>query len=205
MEDGAGTLKLLGGRLCLDLANTVDWHASDEPHEWLTDFSALVAWAAHAGALAEDEAKRVTRWAWGRPGEAQAFLARTIALREALYRLFTALAHGDPPSDTDLGVLNRELATVGARAGLVARGDGFSWEWQGEQDAPERLLWPILRDALDLLRSDDLDRVGQCEDDRCGWLFVDKSRNRSRRWCAMEDCGNRAKARRHYRRARAAS
>lgn len=205
MEYGAGTLKLLGGRLCLDLANTVDWHASDEPHEWLTDSGELIAWAAHAGALTGGEAEAVARRARRRPEEADVVLARTIALREALYRLFGAVAHGRPAREDDLAVLNRELVAVGRWAGLVARGEGFSWEWRGEGDAPERLLWPILRDALDLLRSEELGRVGQCEDDRCGWLFVDRSRNRSRRWCAMEDCGNRAKARRHYRRARAGS
>jgi len=65
------------------------------------------------------------------------------------------------------------------------------------------MLWPILRSGADLLASEDRERVGQCADDRgCGWLFFDASRNRSRRWCNMEDCGNRAKAKRHYARER---
>jgi predicted RNA-binding Zn ribbon-like protein len=68
------------------------------------------------------------------------------------------------------------------------------------------MLWPVARSAADLLTSaEELARVGQCADDRgCGWLFFDTSRNHSRRWCAMKDCGNRAKARRHYRRQRKA-
>jgi len=61
----------------------------------------------------------------------------------------------------------------------------------------------VVHDAAGLLTSEKLDRVEECADDRCGWLFLDVSRNRSRRWCAMEDCGNRAKARRHYKRKRA--
>jgi predicted RNA-binding Zn ribbon-like protein len=64
------------------------------------------------------------------------------------------------------------------------------------------MLWPVVRDAADLLTSKELNRVGRCADERCGWLFVDTSRNRSRRWCSMESCGNRAKARRHYRKSR---
>ena len=61
------------------------------------------------------------------------------------------------------------------------------------------MLWPVVQSAVDLMTSPELDRVGQCADDRgCGWLFVDTTKNRSRRWCDMRDCGNRAKARRHY-------
>ena len=66
---------------------------------------------------------------------------------------------------------------------------------------PLRIFWPIAHSAVDLLTSEDIDRVGQCGDDRgCGWLFFDTNRNHSRRWCRMEDCGNRAKAHRHYHR-----
>ena len=79
---------------------------------------------------------------------------------------------------------------------------GASVEFSGDEDALECMLCPVVRDAADLLTSRELERVGRCADERCGWLFVDTSRNRSRRWCSMESCGNRAKARRHYRKSR---
>jgi predicted RNA-binding Zn ribbon-like protein len=86
---------------------------------------------------------------------------------------------------------------------LVPGEDHFDWEWTGQEDRLDALLWPVGVSAAGLLASDDLNRVGECADDRgCGYLFFDTSRNRSRRWCEMRDCGNRAKARRHYRRIR---
>jgi len=76
-----------------------------------------------------------------------------------------------------------------------------AWRWEfvdGEE--LDSMLWPIVRDAAELLTSRDFDRVTECSGSDCTWLFADKSRNRSRRWCDMAECGNRSKARRFYRR-----
>ena len=98
----------------------------------------------------------------------------------------------------DLNERNKaELKRIGSEA------DSFTWEWTGDEAALDRMLWPVVGSAADLLTSEDLDRVGECQGDGCGWLFIDMSRNHSRRWCDMGDCGNRAKARRHYRRKKA--
>ena len=91
-----------------------------------------------------------------------------------------------------------------AKTVLKADGDGFAWRY----DSGDRLndvLWPVLWDAAALLTGDSLGKVGHCHNDICGWFFIDHSRNRSRRWCSMDSCGNRAKARRHYARNRAGS
>jgi predicted RNA-binding Zn ribbon-like protein len=203
MDEGqkhAGTLDLLGGRTSLDFANTADWHASDQPVEYLTSYAALVAWGRHVGILNDSQAEHLLAEAGHRPTEAAAVLERAVALREAIYRIFGAISAGLPPEDDDLTVLNAELARALAYSRIVPSGEGYAWDWAGSRDALDRVLWPVARDAADLLAAGDLDRVGQCSDDRCGWLFFDTSRNRSRRWCSMEDCGNRAKARRYYRR-----
>jgi len=85
---------------------------------------------------------------------------------------------------------------------LEPGGAGFSGSWPAA-DYLDRPLWPVARAAADLLQSEQLERVGECADDRgCGYLFLDTSRNHSRRWCSMESCGNRAKARSHDRRTR---
>jgi predicted RNA-binding Zn ribbon-like protein len=196
----AGTLKLLGGRLSLDFANTADWHATGHPIEFLTSYSELVAWSRHVSVLTESEAQHLLEEAVRRPAEASAVLARTIALREAVYRLFSAISHGLSPQADDLSTFNAELSTGLAQSRIVLTAEGFVWDWLGDQDALDQMLWPVVHDAAELLTSEKLHRVGQCVDDRCGWLFLDLSRNRSRRWCSMEACGNRAKARRHYRR-----
>ena len=191
------------GRLCLDFANTADWHASGQPVEFLTSYAELVGWGQHASILTEAEAQRLLEGAGRRPVEASAVLARAIALREALYWLLSALSHGLEPQAEDLAIFNAELSRVRAQSQIVLTAEGFSWGWLDDADALDRLLWPVVRDAAELLTSEELHRVGQCLDDRCGWLFLDLSRNHSRRWCSMKGCGNRAKARRHYRRSQA--
>ncbi len=199
----AGTLGLLGGRLSLDFTNTADWHASDHPAEFLTSYSDLVAWSQHVGILTEHRAQRLLKEAARHPVDASTVLERAIALREAIYRIFSAISHGHPPQAADLATFNAELSGALAQSRIVSTAEGFTWDWAGAEEAMDQMLWPVVHDAAGLLTSEELDRIGQCADDRCGWLFLDTSRNRSRRWCSMEACGNRAKARRHYKRQRA--
>ena len=195
-------LRLIGGELCLDFANTVDWHASEHPVDWLTTYEALLAWGQHAGILTESEVQQLALTASARPQEAAAALRRAIELREAIYRIFVATVRGEQSDPNDLAILKAALTEAMAHARLVQHENGFAWEWTDAESA-ERVRWAVARSAAELLTSDRLDRVRQCAFDRCGWLFVDNSRNRSRRWCVMEDCGNRAKARRYYRRQKA--
>ena len=199
----ADTLKRLGGRLSLAFANTADWHASDHPVEFLTSYSDLVAWSQHVGILTDHQAQRLLKKAAHRPEDATAVLERAIVLREAIYRIFSAISHGRPPQAADLATFNAELSRALAQSRIVSTTEGFAWDWAGTEGVLDRMLWPVLHDVAGLLTSAELDRVGQCADDRCGWLFLDTSRNRSRRWCSMEGCGNRAKVRRHYERKRA--
>jgi predicted RNA-binding Zn ribbon-like protein len=198
----ASTFKLLGGRLSLDFANTADWHASDQPVEFLTSYSDLVAWSQHVGILTDHQVQHLLKEAARRPVDATAVFERAIALREAIYQIFSAISHGRPPQADDLATFNAELSRALAQSRIVSTAEGFVWDWAGAEDALDWMLWPVVHGAAGLLTSEELDRVGQCADDRCGWLFLDTSRNRSRRWCSMEDCGNRAKARRHYERKR---
>jgi len=200
------TWKLLGGHLSLDFANTADWHASDRPEELLTSYAALVSWSRQAEVLTDKQAKRLLREAANRPDEALAVLKRAIALREAIYEIFAAVAHEQSPQATDLATLNSALSEALAHLQIAPTETGYGWQWAGKEDALDRPLWPIARSAADLLTSDEAQRVGQCADDRgCGWLFLDTSRNHTRRWCSIEDCGNRAKAHRHYERKRSSA
>ncbi len=201
---GAVALSLIGGRLCLDFANTVGSHAGEHPNEYLRSYRDLVAWSRHAGILTDAEERHLLEAAEGRPGEAGVVLERAVALREAIYRIFSAVAAGRVPDEADLETLNVALARALVHARIVPAGDGFAWAWRDEQGALDRMLWPVARSAADLLTDGELDRVRECANDTCGWLFLDLSRNRSRRWCDMRDCGNRIKARRHYQRRRAA-
>jgi predicted RNA-binding Zn ribbon-like protein len=202
IEASAANMELLGGRLSLDFANTVDWHASQQPIEFLTSYSELVAWSVHASILTQGQGEQLRQEAAAHPADAEAVLRRAISLREAIYRVFSATSHGLRPKESDLAVFNEELARLLAKSRLSWLEDDLGWQWAGQERALDRMLWAVVRDAADLLTSGELDRVGQCADHRCGWLFLDTSRNRSRRWCSMAYCGNRAKARRHYQRSK---
>jgi len=198
----AGTLPLRGERLCLDCANTASWHAGDHPVEWLTSYAALVAWGRHAGAVSDDEAARLLHEAAERPVEAAVVLARAIALREAIYHTFAATAAGRAPEASALATLNRALPVALAHAQIVPAADSFTWTWD-DAAALDRPLWPVARSAADLLTSGELSRVRECAGYPCGWLFVDLTKNHSRRWCDTQGCGNRARVRQHHARRRA--
>jgi len=115
--------------------------------------------------------------------------------RTTLHRLLRAEATGVGADPKDLAVLNRVLLRAGARRGLIPTVRGYGWGWLNEGTGTERSLWPIAFSAARLLEGADLGRLKSC--DGCGRLFLDGSRNRSRRWCDMQGCGNRAKVARH--------
>jgi predicted RNA-binding Zn ribbon-like protein len=192
----------LGGRLALDFVNT----AGDRVHDTREDletYGDLVNWSIQAAALSPDEAAHLRQAAAGKLQAAQQVRDRAVALREALYRIFSGLVAGSQPEPHDLEAVNQALAAALPKLALAPSADGFGWVWAGTPDALDRMLWPIVWDAGDLLVSDALSRVRQCPaPEGCGWIFLDKSKNRSRRWCSMETCGNVAKARRHYHRRR---
>jgi predicted RNA-binding Zn ribbon-like protein len=129
-------------------------------------------------------------------------LSRAIALREAIYGIFTSVFEERPATTADMAVLNRELANAMTHARIKQDDGDFVWTWQTESKALDRVLWSVVRSAADLLTSERKHRVTECASDDCTWLFIDLSRNHSRRWCDMNECGNRAKAKRFYERSR---
>jgi predicted RNA-binding Zn ribbon-like protein len=186
----------------LNFANIVGGRRPDHPREYLHTYGDLVAWSRHAGILNDDAAQRLVDEAERRPAEAAQILAQAQALREAIYRIFSAIAAGGTPLADDLVILNDALGNTLARLQVTPTPDGFIWSWRPDETALDSMLWPLVRSAGELLTSPELDRVRECDGDTCSWLFLDTSKNRSRRWCDMRDCGNRAKARRHYSRKR---
>jgi predicted RNA-binding Zn ribbon-like protein len=201
-ETNAAQQKLVGGRLCLDFINTVDWHASEHPEEYLTSYQELVAWSLHASILNETEGQQLLTEAALRPDEANTTLAAVIAFREALYRIFLATLTETAPGADDLALFNATRAHALAQSEIAAADQGFVWRWKVGKDALDWMLWPITLSAADVLLSPDLRQLKECPGPDCGWLFLDTSKNHTRRWCTMEGCGNRAKARSHYQRKR---
>ncbi len=197
--------ELTGGRLCLDFTNTVEDRPTDHPHELFNNYSDLVSWSRQAQVLADQEALQLLAGAERQPGEASSVLAQAIMLREAIYRIFQAVAEDAVPEKEDLVSLSIAIAEAIIHARIVPTAGGFTWEWIDTEVNLDRMLWPVVRSAEDLLFSDELDAVRVCASDTCNWLFMDTSKNHSRRWCDMKSCGNRAKARRFYSRKKGAS
>ena len=192
--------KLLGGALCLDFVNTVEWRGTPQPSERLADYGELLIWAEAAETIGRKARLRLEAAAKRHPEAAAAALAEAIALRETLADLFTA----DAPRPALLDRLNAWLARAPERRRVTASSQGYGWAAAQAGEDFVSPLWPVVWSAADLLVSGQAARVRACGDKRCAWLFLDASRGRRRRWCSMEGCGNRAKARRHYRRHRAA-
>lgn len=193
---------LSGGALCLDFVNTLSDRTA-EPDEHLRTYGDLLEFARQAGALSNTEVAELAAQAEADPDYGERTTARAVRTREALYRIFRAIADESVPRDEDLESFNSVLVEGLAQARLIREGNSYRWSWAGDCSCLERPLWQIAHSAADLLASGRLDRVRVCDSETCQWLFLDESRNRSRRWCDMATCGNRAKARRHYERARA--
>ncbi len=196
--------ELTGGHLCLDFVNTVDGRRSTRPKELLEDYHSLVSWGAQSGAIAARERPPLLSGAARRPADARKTLDRARALREALFAIFSDIAAGREPSPRTLQPLQDALPGTLGRLRLLPAKKAFAWVWADDARSLDRILWPVVRSAADLLTSGERDRLRQCAGDTCAWLFMDRSRNGTRRWCDMSICGNRSKARRHYRRIRAA-
>jgi predicted RNA-binding Zn ribbon-like protein len=194
--------ELDGGNPCLDFANTVSDRPAPLPRERLKSYGDLVAWGQQAGLVDRAEARHLLAEGERRPEEAAAVLRQARLLREALFRIVSAFAASRLPAEHDLHALNAALPGALAHLRLAPAGRGLTFSWARDPGALDSMLWPVVRSAAELLASEDLRAVRECAADTCGWLFLDRSKNQSRRWCDMKVCGNRSKARRHYARKR---
>jgi predicted RNA-binding Zn ribbon-like protein len=188
MSSGVYVFRFVAGALALDLINTVA-EREGEAADRLTSAADARRWAEAAGLVGKDAPRFAPR--------------DLVALREAreeLHAVFRAIALGDTPSKAAFSALNARLRHSAGMRSLAWRGDGAEWILDPKAPAIERVLTPVLESAAELLVSQDTVRLKRCEDETCGWLFVDRSSTGRRRWCRMDDCGNRAKAKRHYRR-----
>jgi predicted RNA-binding Zn ribbon-like protein len=186
--------------LCIDFVTSKQWAGGTPADDLFTSYPKLIEWCRHIGILTDEESKQQRSLSEKHNQGADAALEKAVQLRESVYRIFSACSHREAPSAQDIDLLNRELSIAMAHIRVSNPSGKFSWNW-AKQDAPlEWILWPVARSAAELLTSDRLQRVRQCSD--CRWLFMDSSRNASRRWCDMKICGNRAKARRYYARHR---
>lgn len=199
-RSGILDLEQVGGMVCIDFVNTIGWRGKALSNEWLKTPGDLFLWARRCDILSQDGFEKASLKA---ESEASENLLESVrGFREVLYRIFSATAAKQSPCDSDIDVLNDALPAALSRLKLRPAGMGERWSWHGDDVAIEEILLPVVRSAMELLTSPRIARLKECANEGCGWIFLDGSKNRSRRWCDMRDCGNRVKARRHYQRAR---
>jgi predicted RNA-binding Zn ribbon-like protein len=189
-------LQLVAGHPALDFTNTASWPPGGVRNDRFVDYAALVAWSLRARLIDPAQADLLSARSLARREEAGRVLHRSLELREAIHAVFAAHAAGTPVPRRALDRLNHHLAEALRHARISEQDGAFAWTWEAAPDALDRMLWPLARSAADLLTGDQLPRVRMCAGESCGWLFIDTSKNRTRRWCSMSDCGNRAKVRR---------
>ncbi|TWF75850.1 putative RNA-binding Zn ribbon-like protein [Pseudonocardia hierapolitana] len=186
MTDAPRELPIVGGNLALDFANTVDDPLGPTRHDHVATYPDLVRWSLRVDTLDEQRAEQLLRAAEHDPGAAEAALERAHELREVLGDVFGAVADGADDIAGRWSRLRPFAADAVAAAELDTRSGAYRWSWSGADD-PAVVLHPVATAATDLLVSAELGRVKRCA--RCPWLYVDRSKNRSRRWCDMADCG----------------
>jgi predicted RNA-binding Zn ribbon-like protein len=196
-ESRAGRLPLVGCDLALDFTNTSSGRGHPTHQEHLLTAEHVVAWARHAKVVAPADGEWVLAALNRDKGLASGLLDRAWGLREIIYSIGVEVAANRRAPPDIVNSLAHVHAACIAQAKLAPHGSGFVWSWVPQEAPIESLLGPIALSALTLLTQADLSRIKQCQGDHCGWLFLDTTKNKSRRWCEMEVCGNRAKQKRH--------
>jgi len=199
--------KLRGGVVCLDFVNTVGSRLNDCPSEYLRSYEDLLDWSRQAGLLAPEEKEGLSGQATLDPEGAREALSRALDLREEIHRVISAAIAGESQDESDLSALNGELSIALSHLRVMPADGAYTWGWDRSGDGGgarlDSPLWPVAQSAAELLTSPKLGRVKLCAGEGCGWVFLDESRNGSRRWCDSRDCGNRERVRRHLARKRA--
>ena len=192
------TLELVGGALSLDFANTINSRREPE-HDYLLTYSDLVDWAGKVEILSGQQLRNLKQREAEDATKAAKALEKARVAREIIYRIFSAIANHSKPKEDDLSAIARLYEAAISNGRHIKIEDHYEIAWKGDETF-DALLWPIVSSVENLLLSQELSRVKECPN--CGWLFLDTSKNQSRRWCSMNTCGARDKMRRYHSRSK---
>ena len=193
----------VGGAACLDFINTVSGRETAAAFDRLGAYGDVAEWARATGLIPSRAARDLKHAAKRAPDRAQDCFAQAIALRDALYRVGVGVVR-DAVAPPDLAALSDRLFPLIAASGFRTEGNGrISLTPQGTAPNLWMPLWFVAWSAFDVFTGDEHERLRQCDNSGCTWLFLDRSKNRSRRWCSMDQCGAIVKARVYRARRRA--
>ena len=200
---GPEPFKLHAEHPALELVNTLDMRFSGETIELIPTYRDLLRLCTQLKLMTAQQVGRLVRIVEERT--AQKVLASTVELREALAAVLYSRIDGSKLPDGQVEILERHFHAAALHRRLVAGDPHWDWSWAGVERNAEIPLWMLAQSAADLLVSSDAEFIKDCGDPTCRWLFLDTSKNHTRRWCDMKTCGNRMKARRHQARSQGAS
>ena len=187
--------ELIAGNPALDLVNTLDWRFRDgNPEELLETYSDLLRFCQQSTLLTASQSRRLVRM----PSDVHAtkLLAAVKELREAAAEVHYASLEGRNPTAASMKTLETRFKSAREHQRLRWSDSHLVWDWPNSTAIPEMPLWQLSLIAADLMTSDEFHKVRECGNPECRWLFLDTSKNHTRRWCDMKICGNRMKARR---------
>jgi predicted RNA-binding Zn ribbon-like protein len=191
----ARVFELIAGHPLLDLVNTLDWRFRDgNPEELLETYSDLLRFCQQSGLLTSSQSRRLLR----KPSDVHAtkLLAAVKDLREAAAEILYASLEGRDPTPVSMKTMETRFKSAREHQRLLWSDSHLVWDWPNSTTIPEMPLWQLSLIAADLMTSDEFHKVRGCGNPECRWLFLDTSKNHTRRWCDMKICGNRMKARR---------
>jgi len=191
-----------GGSLGLNFLNTQNWIHSGEPEEMLNRYDDFLLWSFEAGVISADEREVLSARAAADPAQAALALRAIHEIRSALYKIIARLIEAQQPDPRDLERFNMALKGALSHRRIEFASPAMRWTFQAEPLPFEYPLWPVLLAAADFLASTDTARVHMCANPTCGWVFLDRSRNGTRKWCSSTSCGNRLRVRQYYARKR---
>lgn len=196
-ERAINTLSLNGGWLCLDFINTVHDYTEEDPYDYLAEYADFLDWSEKLNLLASSQRKELEAYAKDNQKQTDRVFDHLINLRITLYGLFRAMAQNKIPDDNTQAVFNSFLAEAMSHLQIrIVQPSKTQSHWEYQNTNLKYPLYPIIKSAYDLLTSDLLERIKECGE--CGWLFMDQSKNKSRKWCSMQTCGSNVKAKRYY-------
>jgi predicted RNA-binding Zn ribbon-like protein len=189
-------LQMVGGCLAFDFINTVNTRKPAPEFEYLETFEDLMAWSEKVGSLGGTRLQALREYAAMQPETALAAHRDVIEAREMLFELFSAIASGRPPGPAVNEAFNRRLSNAFQRINVKFGPSGTEIHFGNEEITLNEPLFPVLKSAFDILTGGDFRKIKECP--RCGWLFLDTSKNGKRKWCDMNVCGSREKSLDYY-------
>ena len=193
-------LPSLGGDLSLDFVNTVHDRHEDPLRDLLKNYLDLVTWVYFAAAINNSQKERLLQKGQENQLKANQIYRDSIQLREVFYDFIINTINRNEVPQANMQLINQWYSRASSSLELTRLDNRFVLDWKAGSFELESVLWPIIKAFVNLVISEDRNRIKQCSN--CGYLFVDNSKNKSRRWCSMEICGNRVKARRFAEKAR---